>query len=434
MAFQAEGELDPYLHLLYNDTINLTGQAKIALKLSGQMQAPQIQGGIDIYQGAYESLKTGALFHNIQARLEGDGSKVVLTQFSAHDNKNGILTAEGSISLNRRQNFPFEFYIKPTNIFLVDSDYAAISASGPLNWSGNIKKSTLKGVLTLSQATIRLKEALPHQIKTIEVKYLNMPEGEHLPAYLEKKESSSAIDLEVTLQSPDRIVIEGNNLSSEWKGDLLVTGTLGDPLYNGDLHISKGEYKLNGRVFNLSQGSIHFAGPLSKKTTLYVVASKDIDRIQAEIIVKGPVNKPAISFRSNPPLSQREVLSYILFNRGISDITPGQGDELTQSFMSLNSNEQTSRSNDFLSRVRNNIGIDRLDFAACDNQNKEFALQAGKYLTENIYVSINKSITDAASVAVEAKLHKNLKLQADQSFFGDDPAQFRMSLKWKKDY
>ncbi len=100
---------------------------------------------------------------------------------------------------------------------------------------------------------------------------------------------------------------------------------------------------------------------------------------RAEIIVKGPVNKPAISFRSNPPLSQREVLSYILFNRGISDITPGQGDELTQSFMSLNSNEQTSRSNDFLSRVRNNIGIDRLDFAACDNQNKEFALQAGEY-------------------------------------------------------
>ena len=164
------------------------------------------------------------------------------------------------------------------------------------------------------------------------------------------------------------------------------------------------------------------------------MTSKDIDRIQAEIIVKGPVNKPAINFRSNPPLSQREVLSYILFNRGISDITPGQGDELTQSFMSLNSNEQTSRSNDFLSRVRNNIGIDRLDFAACDNQNKEFALQAGRYLTENIYVSINKSITDAASVAVEAKLHKNLKLQADQSFLGDDPAQFRMSLKWKKDY
>ncbi len=28
LAFQAEGELDPYLHLLYNDTINLQAKLK----------------------------------------------------------------------------------------------------------------------------------------------------------------------------------------------------------------------------------------------------------------------------------------------------------------------------------------------------------------------------------------------------------------------
>ncbi len=71
------------------------------------MQAPQIQGGIDIYQGAYESLKTGALFHNIQAHLEGDGSKVVLTQFSAHDNKNGFLTRRRFYQLKSKSEFPF---------------------------------------------------------------------------------------------------------------------------------------------------------------------------------------------------------------------------------------------------------------------------------------------------------------------------------------
>jgi translocation and assembly module TamB len=215
----------------------------------------------------------------------------------------------------------------------------------------------------------------------------------------------------------------------------------------------EGEYDFNGKIFNLTQGNIHFNGPLTKKTSLYIVASKEIsniasnyqsqnayldgrttktfDHLRADIIVKGQVTKPVISFRSDPPLSQREILSYILFNRGISDITTDQGDQLSQSFISLNSSDQTSQTTDFLSRLRNNIGIDRLDFASGSDQNNDYSLQVGKYLTENIFVSINKSINAAVNrVAIEANLRQNLKAQAE---VGDD-SQIRTSLKWKKDY
>jgi translocation and assembly module TamB len=146
------------------------------------------------------------------------------------------------------------------------------------------------------------------------------------------------------------------------------------------------------------------------------------------------VTKPVISFRSNPPLSQREVLSYILFNRGISDITPDQGDQLSQSFISLNSSEQTKSSDDFLSRLRNNIGIDHLDFTTNDNkENKDFGLQVGKHITEDIMVTVNQSMVSLSPIiAVEAKLRKNLKAQAEAGVVQDAP--IRMSIKWKKDY
>ena len=199
------------------------------------------------------------------------------------------------------------------------------------------------------------------------------------------------------------------------------------------MRVAKGEYDFNGKIFNLSQGTIHFAGAPDKKTTLYIVASKDLDRIRADIIVKGAAHQPEISFRSTPPLSQREVLSYILFNRGISDITPDQGDQLSQSFISLNASEHAKGTDDFLSRLRNNIGIDRLDFTSNDQENKDFGLKAGKYITENVIVSINQSVTSLNPViAVEAKLPKNFKVQAEAGVMEDAPVQ--MSLKWKKDY
>lgn len=435
LLVNAEGELDPYLHLFYNDTVNLSGHAKMALILKGKIDQPQIEGSIDLTNGAYESLNTGTRYHNIQAHLEGDGSTISLKHMSAQDNKEGRIEAAGSIHLDVNQKFPFEFQIFPSKIFILDSDYANISASGKLSLIGNIKSSKLQGELTVDQASVDLEQTLPNQIKRIDITYINAANSKALSNTFENKNTSGHnIELEVRLNAPQNVNIQGKHLRSHWKGSLLATGTPENPLLNGDLRITQGEYDFNGRIFNLNQGSIHFSGAPAKKTNLYIVASKEIDRINAEIIVKGPVGKPVISFRSTPPLSQREVLSYILFNRGISDITPDQGEQLSQSFISLNSSDQTEGSDDFLSRLRNNIGIDRLDFTANDNpESREFGLQVGKHITENVTISVNQNMNSLSPIiSVEANLRKNLKAQAQVGVVEDAP--IRMFIKWKKDY
>lgn len=430
LHLNAEGELDSYLHLLFNDATNLTGQAKIALDMSGQLDSPIIQGSVDLLGGSYESLSTGALYRDIEAHLEGNGSKIVLSHFSATDNKNGSLTATGNFTIDPVNHYPFMFQIHPLRTYLVDSDYATISASGPLTLSGNVEKAKLQGELAVEEAVIRLEEALPKPIKSIDIKYINSPD-EQIASHQDRH---FPLELDIRLVAEKNVLIQGNHLNSEWKGSIAMNGSPDDIQLHGDLRVSKGEYDFNGKIFNFTQGTIHFAGNPEKKTTLYVVASKDIDRIHADIIVKGPANKPQISFRSNPPLSQREVLSYILFNRGISDITPDQGDQLSQSFISLNSSGQNKGSEDFLSRIRNNIGVDRLDFSAShDKDNKDFGLQIGKNLTRNVTLTINQSMTTLSPVIeVEAKLKKNFKLQAEAGVVQDSPV--RMSIKWKKDY
>lgn len=431
LNLNAEGDLNPYLHLFYNDVVDISGQTKIALKFSGSLHDPHIQGYAHFLNGSYESESTGTVLHGIQAHLQGEGSKITLSHFSAQDSKQGMITATGYAILDPSRHFPFDIRLHSSRLFILNSDYASVSATGPLTLIGNIEHAKLEGELTIDHAALHLEQTLPRQIKTVDVKYVNWPEGSG--EYTEKKEKPSRIDLNVSLQAAHTVTIEGHHLKSEWKGSITVTGTPQHPQLHGDLRISEGTYDFNGKIFHLTQGNIHFAGPPDKKTTLYVTASKEIDRIRAEIIVKGPVHKPAIHFRSSPPLSQREVLSYILFNRGISDITADQGDQLSQSFISLNSNEQTKASSDFLSRLRNNIGIDRLDFTSPDQENQEFGLQVGKNITENISLSVNQSMTSATPViAVEARLRKNFKVQAEAGVDANTPV--RMSLKWKKDY
>lgn len=452
-SIQAEGLLDPYVHLFYEEIKSLSGETKIALEISGTMKAPQVKGKISVWNGTYESLSTGASYHHIEAILEGEGSEMILTHFSAQDKK-GKLTATGKVELNWRKHFPFTFQIHASDILAIDSDYAQLSAEGSLMLTGHFKKSKLQGVLSIHQAEIYLGESLPRPIKTIDVQYINLPEGERISP-LSKKNKKSALELDLQLHA-DRVLIQGKRLFSEWKGEINVLGTPKNPLMQGDLRLARGEYNLNGKVLTLSQGTIHFRGDPRKKTTLYVVASKEIDpmfsemnyqenyhptlpsknmdHIHAEIIVKGPIDRPGLTFRSTPPLSQREVLSYILFNRGISDITADQGDLLSESFISLNASENKSDADDFLSRIRNNIGVDRLDLITGDRWNPDLGLQVGKYLTPNVLVSLNHSMnTLTPIIAIEMKLKKHVKAQAESGLGGDNnPVRF--SLKWKKDY
>ena len=212
LLVNAEGDLDPYLHLFIHDSTNLAGHAKIALSIGGKLQSPEVKGSIDLTEGSYESLNTGAFYHHIQAHLEGDGSKILLTEFSARDNKNGSLTATGTIALDPGKDFPFEFQIQPSRISFLDSDYASISASGPLSLSGNSKGSKLQGELTVDQATIRLEEALPKQIKSIDIKYINLPEnGDLLPIGAIGKDPGSTMALDIALKAKENVLIQGNS-------------------------------------------------------------------------------------------------------------------------------------------------------------------------------------------------------------------------------
>lgn len=429
IAFQieAEGELAPFVSVVYDNPSNMTGDLSLHAQVTGTFQNPIVEGIAKYTNGTYESFSSGSLYQNIQATLEGKGTHLSLTQFSAQDNKNGSFQGSGSLDLNKELGFPFKIDIELSDIALLENELATIIASGPITLVGNQNGGKILGQLTSQKATINLDGALPAQIQTVDVEFINLPKDE-LELTLKKNGPPWPLTLQLALDIPSTLTIDGQHLTSTWKGAINITGTPADVNLAGELRVKEGTLNFNGKIFGLTTGNIYFNGPVDKKTTLYLVGSKEIDRIKADIIIKGPTSQPVISFRSTPPLSQREVLSYILFGKGISDITPDEGDQLSQSFMTLQSTEGSD--SDMLGKFRDKIGIDRLEFNGTKDNN-DLSLQMGKYITKNILVSVNKSINAPANrVSIEAVLRKNLKAQAE---IGDD-AQGTILLKWKKDY
>lgn len=423
---KASGDITSLLQLFSVDTSMLAGSASGSLELSGSMNAPQFKGICDIQNGKFELAEIGVLLHNVTAHIEAKDKQILLQQLSANDAKGNSLTGSGQMNIDMGQHCPFTLDLQLDKIIAFQQDYIQMTGSGPLKLQGDLQSGTLTGNIEINEGSFTIPDQAPSLMNNVEVTYVNVPNDQPMPQIFHKTPSPWPLNFDIAIHIPKTLAIEGGDLTSVWGGDIYVKGNTSTPQLQGEIKVDRGQYLFNGKPFALKQGTIIFAGDVEKKTSLYVIASKDLTKAKVDVIVKGPVKKPVISFRSNPPMPQKEILSWLLFDRGTSEISPFQGSQLSESISNLDSSNQGP---DILTKIRSALGVDRLEIQRNDDlENGGVSVQVGKYISDNIFISVNKS--DVNRLAIEAALTERIKLQAE---VGDD-AQGQLLLKWKRDY
>lgn len=422
----ASGEVAPLLHLLVSD-VNVTGQADFALDFSGTYKAPLVHGTLDLKDCSFEDLNTGSIFKNIDAHFVGRGTEIELIRMSAQDGQYGAASASGTIFLDSEQKFPFDIEFYVNNALLLRRDYISGTATGSLYLTGNYEDVELNGDLSANTLTVTLPKEMPTPAACLDITFVNTPAKQAV--LLPDNRVSNPMRFNIAIDVPGRAYVRSDDLRSEWMGAVTVKGTSNAPLFNGQLHVSRGDYRLNGRTFVLDKGDITFAGELDKKTSIYVVARQDIDEYTIEAVLKGPIRDPSLTLRSNPHMSQREILSWIIFNRGLNDITPFENDVAGQAVVDLSRNSNNTP--DMMARLKS-FGIDRFDVTSRnDPDNRDLTVNIGKYLSSDCFISLNRGLTsESNSVSLEANLIKYVKFQAEV----DDEATGGVRLMWKHDY
>ncbi len=429
VQFNGETEITAVPELFVFDSSTLSGNILADVMVRGTWKHPEYSGSLELQNASWESLDTGAMVHDINAYYETEGPYLIMRQFNATDGGRGRIQGNGRMLLDPEQQFPFDWNFTYHNATLIRYDYVTANFSGGLNYKGNFEEGLLAGNLTIEQADFIIPDEVPALLKTVPVKFINEKPDRITPVTILQNKKPYKLNLGINLKSSGNIFVEGRELTSEWEGNIRYEGPAKKPHITGYLRLLNGEYNFNGRPIEGYQGLITFNGDAASKNQLYVIGQMDLNEIMVETILKGSISQPLISFRSNPPMSQKEILSWILFGRGISDITPFQGAELSQTVISLNNAE---RKPDMLSRIRNSIGIDRVDISSSDTaDSNEVSLRVGKYISKGIFISLNKSINaEANQIALEAKLTDRFRVSAEVG----DNSTAKINLKWEKDY
>ena len=134
--------------------------------------------------------------------------------------------------------------------------------------------------------------------------------------------------LDIKIDMPGNIFVRGHGLDSEWRGKLTITGTSAAPAISGSLEQIKGSVDLLGKTFTITRGRITFDGSAKLDPVLDIMAEASTADITAQVNISGGASAPKVTLSSTPPVPQDEILSRVLFNRGVGQLSAGEGLQL----------------------------------------------------------------------------------------------------------
>ncbi len=418
------GPIGPSWALAGLDRHRLEGEGDIAIELSGTLGDPRISGRVQMADGRYENLDTGTILTDIQVVMRPSNSSVAIDKAVARDGGEGEISLSGIVEFGGGELAAMDLQADFRKARLIRRDELNAVASGQLALRGTAARREVSGRLEVDEAEIRLVGGLPPGIVEIQVEETGTPPAGAAKAPAPVKPSRT--DLNLTISMPRRVFVRGRGLDSEWGGELTVTGTTAAPRVQGELYPLRGRYDFAGKIFNLRKGSIAFAGSDDIDPILDLSAEREATDLTAIIRVTGTARKPVVSLESIPEYPQDEVLARVLFNKSTGRLSAAEALQLAQAVGMLTGVSDGGGIMDF---ARGMLNLDVLRFQGGDEQGDGGA-EAGKYLSDRVYVGVEGTATGETGVTVEIEITPRLKLESDVG--QQDKGQ--VGLKWKRDY
>lgn len=419
----AKGQIQPIWDLFFGGERSLEGQIDADATLAGTLNAPRLNGRLDLTAGAFRDNGTGLRLGDVVLASRFDDEVAVIERFTATDTAGGTVSGTGRLGL--REGGGSTARLDFTRFRVIDNEIAEARASGPLTITratdGNI---TLAGELDIDEANISPNLPGSNGIVRMDVVEINRPGGNTV----EVEEAVAPapgpqINLDIRLRSPGGDVrVVGRGLNVEMNVRATVGGTISAPTLSGRANVVRGDYDFAGKRFVFDEDGYVTLSTDPARIILSLSATREDPALTATVRVTGTAAKPEIELTSAPALPQDEILSQVLFGRSASQLSAFEAAQLGSGVASL----AGGAGFDVLGNLRELAGLDRLSFGG---EASAITVAGGRYITDDVYLEIIGGGEGGAAVNVEWQVRRNVTVSS--SFGGQ--GQATLSVRWRRE-
>jgi translocation and assembly module TamB len=413
------GQIQPIWDLFLGGAQSLSGQVNGQATLAGTLNAPRLNGRLDLEHGAFRDSATGLRLESVTLASRFNDSQAVIERFQATDGLKGEVSGSGDLGL--RQGSPSTLQLELTRFRVIDNDIAQARANGRLTAvrgaDGNIR---LTGAVNIDEAEISPELPGSNGIVKMDVVEINRPGGD--PVETEKKTAGGPqIGLDLTLTGRE-IHLRGRGLNVELAANARVRGTIAQPQLTGTANVVRGDYEFAGKRFVFDDRGSVILSTDPARIRLNLQAVREDPALTAVIKVTGSAAEPKIELTSTPALPQDEILSQVLFGRSAAQLSPFEAAQLASAVASL----AGGGGFDVIGNLRELAGLDRLSFSG---EASSLTVAGGRYITDDVYLEVIGGAERGAAVSVEWQVRRNLAIT---SMFGGE-GDTSLSVRWRRE-
>ncbi len=403
----------------------IKGQTDIALDITGTVGAPKLDGRITVSEGRYENLDSGTVLRQLNLTAEVAEDRVTLTRLDASDGAKGKLNGQGSLLIDPEKAFPFDVAIALEQFRALERDEVTAILSGTVKVEGSAEAPRVEGRFTTDIVEVSLATNLPPDVVSLDVIEIKDGVVQTTP---EEAKAAPPVDaeLDVIIDMPRRIFVRGRGLDSEWAGRISVQGTAAKPQISGEVNLVRGQMSVVGKTFKLDEGQVTLPAAADSDPLLDVTAIHKGKDLVVTARLSGPVTKPEMELTSVPEVPRDEIISRVLFGKSAAQLSAGEAAQLALALRDLTG---SGGGTDILGFARRAMGVDvlRVDTTA----EGDAAVEAGKYLTDEVYVGVKQGATSQSMGAeVEVELTPNITVESEVTGSGANKSGVRFQLDY----
>lgn len=399
----------------------LNGTANVDVQVRGPASAPVISGKVTTSGARLIDARSGLAVNDIAADVSIGGGVARINRLTGTLSTRGSLSASGTVGINPAQGFPADLSIKLTDGRYTDGRVVTANLGGDLTVKGPLVSApVVAGTINLARTVITVPEKLPGSLSALDVKHKNAPASVRAqdkalrPATSGgSSNSGSGLTLDVTVNAPNQIFIQGRGVDAELGGSLKLTGPASAPRAIGTFTLQRGRLIILSKRLTFTDGTIGFQGSLVPYLNL--TATTTTSSATVTVVVSGEATNPKFTFSSVPALPQDEILAQLIFGQSMSKLSPLQIAQLASAAAQL---AGVGGSTSLLENLQSAIGVDDLDVTT--DEKGGTAVSAGKYLNDRTYVTIQKGDKPGSGKAtIDLNVGRGVKLRGEANDAGE---------------
>jgi hypothetical protein len=405
--FRVTGEVDARLVGSYLEEIQLAGKSSLDLRVSGEMQKPEISGGLDLQNIEMRYINPNIYINQLNGKLHFSRDRVLLETLKG--NLNGSpMTIDGEVSYDNNgiRGMELKLTAKDSHFEYPAGLFSEVSGGLTLTFDG--KDYLLKGMVDIDEGVYKESFNVMSELFT----YIR-----GTPTVLAAEEADSfweRLSLDIGLRTSSPLLINNNITRSQLSADLSLRGSYNYPALSGRLTITEGgEIYLGSGRYLIESGIVNFVNPYRIEPDLRIRARTKVQNYDIVLDLSGTPETLKAAFTSTPALSEPNIIALLATGRTLESVSGSLLDTTGSQALSYLGSTLSGKIQRF---TQQKLGIDqvRVDgslIASKDNPGAR--LTVGQRLTSNLELTLSQDLKNAQdrSWILDYKPFPNVTLQ-----------------------